>query len=344
MTEDPIGTGNVGRGVWFVAPRRAELREEEVKPPQPDEIQVGGLCSLVSAGSEMNLYRGEGNLPSIAIVPTAKGTLPFPVKFAYQVVGEVQAVGENSGYEVGDRVFAMHPHQDRFNVVAGPGVYKLPQGYDPFKAAFMGLFTLALYCHLEVPVHIGDCVAVSGLGVIGNFCAYLARQTASKLIVIDPLPLRRARAAWIGADAVVRPEDARSAIQELSEGRGVDDFIETSGAPAALQMAIDTTGELGTITVIAWYGTRQASLRLSPEFHLRSQRIISLWAGRMGSTLGPRWNRQRMNAVALQHLAGIDVNQLITHRVPFARAAEAYAILDQHQADTLAVLLDYSKA
>lgn len=343
MAEDKVGTGNVGRGVWFVAPRRAELREEEVKQPGPDEIQVGALCSQVSGGSERNLYRGEGNLPSVGIVPTARGTLPFPVKFGYQVVGEVLAAGENSGYEAGDLVFAMHPHQDRFTI-PGSFAYKLPKGYDPFKAALMGQFTLAMYCHFHVPVHIGDCVAVSGLGVIGSFCAYLARRTADKLIVIDPLPQRRARAAWIGADAVVAPEEAKSVIQDLSEGRGVDDFIEVSGAPPALQTAVDNTGELGSITVLSWYGTRQATLRLSPEFHLRSQKIISLWVGHAGITLGPRWSRKRMNAVALGYLAGIDVNRLITHRVPFARAAEAYALLDPLQGDTLAVVLDYGKA
>ncbi len=41
------------------------------------------ITSLVSAGSEMNLYRGEGNLPDL-LLPTARGTLPFPIKFAYR--------------------------------------------------------------------------------------------------------------------------------------------------------------------------------------------------------------------------------------------------------------------
>lgn len=332
---------NTARAVWFVARCRAELCAENLSAPAADEVQVAAICSLVSAGSEMNLYRGEGNLPSL-LIPKAEGTLPFPVKFGYQVVGEVVAAGARSGYAVGDRVFCMHPHQERFNISASEQqVYPLPPGTDPLKAAFMGLFTVALHCHLEVPVRVGECVAVSGLGTVGTFSAYLARLTASRLILVDPLPQRRARAAWMGADAIVAPADVASAVQELTRGRGLDKFIETSGAPAALQTALENTGELGTITVAAWYGTRQASLRLSPEFHLRSQKIVSVWVGHLGISLGPRWQQSRAKAVALQYLARIDVNHLLTHRLPFARAAEAYRLLDEHQADTLAVLLDY---
>ena len=34
--------------------------------------------------------------------------------------------------------------------------------------------------------------------------------------------------------------------------------------------------------------------------------------------------------------------ELITHRIPFARAAEAYALLDGGSAETVQVVLDYA--
>jgi threonine dehydrogenase-like Zn-dependent dehydrogenase len=41
-------------------------------------------------------------------------------------------------------------------------------------------------------------------------------------------------------------------------------------------------------------------------------------------------------------LGELKLADLITHRVPFARAAEAYALLDDRAAETVQVVLDYA--
>lgn len=326
--------------VWFTAPRLVELRPSEVRPPAEGEIQVRGLCALISAGSEMNLYRGEGDLPDLSLFPTAEGQLPFPVKFGYQEVGEVEAAGPGTDFEVGDRVFCFHPHQTRFTISADL-VWKIPPELDAERAAFAGLFGVALNACLTTPPLVGDCVVVSGLGVIGTFAAHLARLTAGSLVLVEPSATRRRRSAWIGADAVVHPNEAASAVEELSAGRGADLFIEASGAPPALQQAMRLTGTEATVTVASWYGTRPVPLSLSPEFHLRRQKVVSTGPS-LPAHLTPRWDRARMRRVAFARLAGLDVGTLlVTHRVPFRRASEAYALLDDPDADTLAVLLEH---
>ena len=325
-------------GLWFEAERTAALRPEEVGAPAPHEVQVRAIHSMVSQGSELNLYRGQGNLPDL-LIPTAKGTLPFPVSFAYQTIGEVIAVGSASGYKGGEKVFAPHPHQDFFNIPAGM-ISRIPADVSTYQAQFAGLFRVGLQVMLQRAVRPGEVVAVSGLGIVGTFAAYLARLTAAKLIVIDPLPFRRDKAAWIGADAVVAPEDAAEAIQRLSGGRGVDMYVETSGAPPALQTAIENTAPLGTIAVAAWYGTRPVQLSLSPEFHLRSLKIISIHVFWLDED--NRWDQDRLMETAFHFLKKVDVNNLITHRFPFKQAPEAYNLLDQHQEQTLAVLLEHT--
>lgn len=323
--------------VWFEARRTAILRPEQVPAPGSGEVQVRAIHSMVSQGSELNLYRGEGNLPDL-LLPTCKGTLPFPISFAYQTVGEVVAAGADSGFAGGERVYCPHPHQDLFNIIA-PMVTRIPDDVDTHRAQFAGLFRVGLQVMLQRAVKPGEIVAVSGLGTVGSFSAYLARLTAGKLIVIDPNAYRREKAAWLGADAVVTPEDAAETIQRLSDGRGVDMYIETSGAPPALQTAIENTAPLGTIAVAAWYGTRPVQLSLSPEFHLRSIKIVSIHVFRFDEDTN--WNEQRMFDTAFHFLKKIDVEHLISHRFPFARAPEAYQLLDQHPERTLAVLLEH---
>lgn len=334
-------TPATARALWFTGPSRAELRTETLRPVGSAEVAVRALHSLVSAGSELNMYRGEGNLPTL-LIPTAEGRLPFPVKFAYQVVGVIEEAGTESGFNVGDKVFAVHPHQERFTLAATPRlVHRLPSDYPPVRAAFTGMLCVGLRVLLSVPVHPGDVVAVSGLGVIGTLTAYLARLSAGKLILIDPLTSRRERAQWIGADAVVPPEEAVATIFQLSRGRGADIFVETSGAPQALQTALGSTGTLGTIAVAAWYGTRPVSLAMSPEFHLKSQRIVSIWVGQVTDDSSARWDTARLRDTALDYLARLNIEKLISHRVAFSHAPDAYRLLDEQPAAALGVLLDY---
>jgi 2-desacetyl-2-hydroxyethyl bacteriochlorophyllide A dehydrogenase len=339
--------------LWFAAPRRAELRAEEVGSAGDGEIVVRALASLVSAGTEMQVYRGAVESEQLVNLPTTGGTFPFPIKFAYQIVGEVEEAGRGTGYAVGDRVFCYHPHQERFRIAAGDGksedlvqgaslVAPVPAGLDPERAAFANLYSVAYNALLDTPVHIGDVVVVSGLGVIGTFAGHLARPDAGRLVLVEPLAERRERAAWIGADAIVHPDDAAAAIEDLSEGRGNDLWFEVSGVPAALQAAIDSTGQEGTITVVSMFGSGTVALRLVPEFHLRRQRLVSSMVGVVGSGLEPRWTMARRMAAVMDRLATFDVEPLVTHRFAFAHAVEAYELIDQHSAQTLGVLLEYS--
>jgi len=341
----------VARALWFAAERSAEIREEPLRQPGAGEILVRGLVSLVSAGTEMNVYRGQVGTPGELELPTAEGEFPFPIKFAYQIVGEVEAGGEGAPFAVGDKVFSYHPHQDRFVIggASNPGdllegasmIFPVPADLEPERAAFANLFCVAYNGLLDHPIRIGDCVAVSGLGVIGSFAATLARRTASRLVLVDPLQERRARASWIGADFVVHPDEAADAIATATKGRGVDVYIEASGATPALQGAIDATGQEGTIVVISYYGNREVRLRLSPEFHVRRQRVVSSMVGMIGSGLQPRWDAARRMAVAMEELRTIDVPALISHRIPFAEAPSAYTLIDERPHESLGVLLEY---
>jgi 2-desacetyl-2-hydroxyethyl bacteriochlorophyllide A dehydrogenase len=339
-----------GRGVWFVAPRELELREETLRTPGPGEVRLEGITSLISAGTEMNVYRGEIGSAAELVLPTSRGEFPFPMNYGYQVVARVAELGEGVDLAVGDRVFAVHAHQDNFVMPATATnaagvtrdiVTRVPDGVSSEQAAFSNLFAVALNGLLDAPVRVGDVVAVSGLGVVGSFAAYLARKTAGALVLIDPLAERRERAAWIGADAVVHPADAAEAIRELSGGRGADIVIEASGAPRALQTALEVTGDEGTILVLSYYGKREVPLLLSPEFHYKRLRIVSSMVAAVGSGLQPRWNRDRRTAVAFDELRAVDVDTLVSHRLPFAQSAEAYRLVDESPAEVLGVLLQY---
>jgi len=331
-----------GRGLWFTAARTAKILEEPVKAPVGTEVTVRALASLVSAGTEMLIYRGELPAEDDLGLETCAGNFGFPVKYAYQTVGEVVEAGPEALLRPGDVVFCRHPHQDYFTMRSDSWLIAgVPKEIAAERAVFVNLLEVALTSQLDVPVRFGDCVVVYGQGIVGSLVAQLARRTAGKLIVVDPLEVRRRFALAWGADAAVAPGDVAATVADFSNGRGADVCVEATGSPAALQSALVSAGQEATVVVVSFFGTRQVPLLLSPEFHYRRLRMISSQVSSLGSGLEPRWSRARRNAVAFQLLKTDWLKTPVSHTLPFDRAPEAYRILDQTPQDATGIVLTY---
>lgn len=330
------------RGLWFTKARTAELLDETVKKPEGTEVTVRSVASLVSAGTEMLVYRGELPAEDDLGLETCAGSFGFPVKYAYQVVGEVIEAGPDALFAPGQMIFVRHPHQDCFTVRSDSWlVAPVPDGLAAERAVFVNLLEVALTSQLDCPTRFGDCVVIYGQGVVGSLTAQLARRAAGRLIVVDPIAVRREAALAWGADAACTPDEAPAVIAELSEGRGADISIEATGAPAALQAAIVGTGQEGTVVVMSFFGMRTVPLVLSPEFHYRRMRMMSSQVSSLGSGLEPRWTRHRRNAAAFKLLLDDWLVTPVSHVLPFDRAPEAYTILDTTPDKAMGIVLKY---
>jgi hypothetical protein len=117
------------------------------------------------------------------------------VKFAYLRVGRVVEAGPGAAVRAGDLVYARHPHQDVFTApvehIGRAVVVARPPDMNPEVAVFLNLAEVAVNALLDVPVRVGDVAVVFGQGVVGLFLAQLARRTAGRLVVVDPLLARR---------------------------------------------------------------------------------------------------------------------------------------------------------
>jgi 2-desacetyl-2-hydroxyethyl bacteriochlorophyllide A dehydrogenase len=332
----------VGTAVWFDEPRRVAVREEQVERPGPGQVLIRAICSLISQGTEMLVYNGLVPPDTPLTLPTSRGSFAFPVKYAYQVVGEVVEAGAGVPFAPGAVVFARHPHQSYFTMeYTDRHLFAVPAGLRPEQAAFANLCEVSLNALLDRPVRIGDVAVVRGQGIVGRLCARLAARTALTVVVVDPVTARRdAEAATAGVVAAT-PETVGSVVDAVSDGRGADAVFEASGQPAALQQAMSLTAPDGSIVAVSYYGTRPVTLRLSPEFHFRRYRLISSQSGAIPADLRPRWDFPRRMAVAMSLLPDLDVERMVSHRLPVSRAREAYDLLDSGAPDVTGVLLEY---
>jgi len=327
--------------VWFPRAREVEIRSETVGAPGVGEVRIRAIASGLSHGTEMLVFRGQVPANLALDLPTLAGSYGFPIKFGYASVGQVIAVGAGvAGLAPGDRVFVHHPHQQEYLASAAAAV-RLPDRLPPELGVFLANCETALNVVLDAHPRLGEEVAVIGQGVVGLLLTQLLNLAGARVTAVEPIAIRRELAMRCGADEAVTPDDALARIATRTNGRGADVVIEASGNANALQLAIDAAAFQSAVVVCSWYGTKPVSLDLGSRFHRARLRLVSSQVSELDPALAPRWDRQRRREISLSLLGELLLGPLITHRIPFARAAEAYELVDQRPEETVQVILTY---
>jgi threonine dehydrogenase-like Zn-dependent dehydrogenase len=259
----------------------------------------------------------------------------------------VAAVGpEVKRWRVGDAVHGEWKHRETAIKPEG-ALYPVPTTTDGETLVFTDPARFALGAIHDADIKLGDRVAIFGLGAIGLVAAQLARLNgASEVYVVDPVAERRALALRLGADAAIDPraEDAGLAIKRATGGLGVDVAIELSGVYAALQQAMRSAQREGLVVAASYYGDK-GHIDLSREWHhnrLTLRSSMPVWGCTHRSH--PMWDMARLErtAIALLESGAAQVKPLIGVKVPFERAAEAYALIDEPGTPCVKALLTYS--
>ena len=278
--------------VMFTGPRQLEVQYRSLPDPTDDQVVVRTLYSGVSAGTEMNVFRGLAPQwhtrrdPATGLFADDDGPdWSYPMAYGYAAVGRIETIGtavpRTANLSVGDLVFTYTPHCS-VSVVPWGDLVVLPTSADPRLGVFIANLNTALNGTLDARASLGDVVVVSGLGVIGLIVVQLLRRNGVASIVgVDPIEQRRLLAKHFGADVVLSPNDGGVAdhVRALTDNRGADIVIEVSGAASALNEAIRTVGYNGRVIVMSWYGANLDSLSLAAEFHHNRPRLISSQVG-----------------------------------------------------------------
>ncbi len=330
------------RSLYFVAPRRVEVREEPLAAPAAGEVLVETLVSAISPGTEMLVYRGQipRGIPLDATLPALAGEVSYPLRYGYAAVGRVAELGTGVDAAWRERlVVSFHPHASHF-LAAPEALIPVPAGLPPEDAAFLPNVETAVGFLMDGQPLVGERVVVFGQGVVGLLtAALLVRLPLASLVTVDPYALRRRRSLALGAGAAVDPNEP-AALAGLRAS--ADLTYEVSGNPSALDQAIAATGFDGRVVVGSWYGDRPATLELGGAFHRSRIRLLSSQVSTIAPRFAGRWSKARRLEVAWRLLPALAPARLVTHRVPFAAAADAYALLDERPEEAVQVLLTYA--
>jgi 2-desacetyl-2-hydroxyethyl bacteriochlorophyllide A dehydrogenase len=327
--------------LYFTSPKQVEIRETNIPAPKGDEVLVETICSAISAGSEMLVYRGQ--FPQLKDAHDSfSNELNYPLPYGYACVGRIKETGTQVDKSLENRlVFAFHPHASCF-VTHPSSLLLVPASFSAENACFLPNMETAVNLVQDGAPILGERVLVLGQGIVGLLTAYLLSEfPLESLVTVDQYELRR---------NALQVESQRSKVTSLSpEDFRLSTFdkndltFELSGSPAALNDAIRSTVFSGRIVIGSWYGQKNSAIDLGGSFHRSRIKLISSQVSTISPKLSGRWDKSRRFDVAWSALQRIQPETWVTHRFPLEEAGKAYQLLDENPQETIQLIFDHSR-
>jgi S-(hydroxymethyl)glutathione dehydrogenase/alcohol dehydrogenase len=229
---------------------------------------------------------------------------------------------------------------------------KVPEGPPDERFLFLSdVLPTAWQSVVYADVPDGGTLLVLGLGPIGDMASRIALHQGFRVIAVDLVPERLARAKSRGAEVIdlSAVDDVGEVVRSLTQGRGADSVIDAVGMEAhgspvagagqrlfgampkklsaaimnkvgldrmtAIYTAIDAVRRGGTISLIGVYGGQTDPMPMLTLFDKQIQL-------RMGQANVKRWVDDIMPLLGDDDPLGVD--DFATHRVPLEEAPTAY--------------------
>jgi L-iditol 2-dehydrogenase len=305
------------------------------------------------AGELLLRLRGCG-LCGSDIAKLADAAARVPAVLGHEVVGDVVEVGDGaSGFAAGDRVVAAHHvpcgecHYCRrgsesmcrafkesnldpggfaeFVRVPAANVraatFRVPEHLSDEEASFVEPLACCLRAVERARVQPGDTAVVVGLGSIGCLFVQLFARAGAAVIGVDQDPARVELARRFGGAAAI-PAEAMTLVRETSGGRGADHVMITGGAAAVLPWAVDAVRDGGVVHYFAGGAGDALPVSLERLYH-RELTITTTYSSSPATLARAFW---------LIAAGKVDVEGLVSHRMPLERLAEGVDLMRRRQA------------
>ena len=336
-----------------------DARMEEVPTPAATgdmlliKVKRTGVCA-----TDLSIYTGESSF-------IRSGEIVFPCRFGHEYAGVVEAVGpEVTKFKPGDRVYTENfvscgkcdackrgdymacGHIDSVGTVnCWDGCYAeymqmperhvhlLPDELSLDEGALIEPASIAYDAFKGVTLTEKDTVVVYGSGAIGMISAWLAKYYgAGQVVMVGRNDDKIRLALEVGADKTVnnKTSDVKTAIMEMTNGKGASLVIETTGAGAALKESMTLLARYGRISIVSFYEKELDGLLIDPLV-LGCNSIVGA-AGCYGNATAV-CEIMRKNPVKL--------SPIITHHVPFENCLDVFENEESYHKTKIKIMIDF---
>ena len=297
------------KAIVFEAPHSLSVRELELAPMGPRDLEVTVAFSGISTGTERLLW--EGTMPPFP-------GLSYPLVPGYETVGTIAKMGaEVTGWTVGDSVFlpGSYAFQGVQNIFGGSGErlvvpHERAVKLDPGLGAKGVLLALAATAHHvftvgrdNLPLAYPDLII--GHGIMGRLLARMVIAAGKPAPVVWETQTIRQKGA-LGYEVIHPDQDMRKDYRCI---------CDVSGDSGILNRVIPKMAAGGEIVLAGFY-KQDLSFAYAPAF-MREASI----------RVAAQWKKHDLDAVvAMFHDGSLPLEGLITHTEKAAHAQRAYEI------------------
>ena len=345
----------------------------------PDDVRIETLVVPTIGNGEVLVKIDTCGICGTDLKKIHTGSHAAPRVFGHEMAGTIAAVGDGvQGFAVGDRVMAFHhspcgncfycrkrtfaqcENYKKVGTTAGlgeaagggfaeyirvmewivgdgvtpAGLIRIPDDIPFEQAAFIEPVNTCFKAIKVLDLQPDETVLVIGQGSIGILLATLALQTGANVLTSDLYPERHAVAAKFGLKHPIDAGgDVVAAAKAATEGRGADVALVAVGADALIATAMAAIRPGGRVTLFA--STQHGTATFDPAAVCMDEKTLM---GSYSSSLAIQ--QEGIDLVFDGYRTGkMDLTQLISHRFPVERAAEAVNLASHPAADSLKIVL-----
>jgi threonine dehydrogenase-like Zn-dependent dehydrogenase len=256
------------------------------------------------------------------------GNFPFPVKYGYATVGTVEAGPPEM---VGRPVFALYPHQTKFDVLPA-AVVPVPDSIPLSRVVLAANMETALNATWDAAPGPSGRVAVIGAGVVGILIAFLCASLDTVDVTLIDIDLSREELARALGLKFATPAKAPA---------DCDFVFHCSASAEGLATALNIAGDEAIILELSWYGEGAVPIPLGGAFHSRRLKLVSSQVGKVAPSRRANFtHRQRLEA-AIKLTADPRLDALLAPAVAFADLPSRLADILKPRSGVLCQLIAY---
>jgi len=337
MTKNPT--------VVFPRAKEVAIEDREVPQPKPGEVLLKTDCTMISIGTEMTAFSGDHPKGS-----TWEKHFIYPYFPGYNNIGIVVKTGEGVSPTLAGKRFGTWGQHAAYVVADAKYLEPIPQAVPDEHAVFFTLAEIVMNGVRRSGVRWGESVVIYGMGLLGQFCARFCRLCgAGPVFAVDTSAARLARLPEDPLLIAVDPakEDVTAVVKARNGGRLADVVFEVTGNAVLIPSEFAALRPQGRMVLLSSPHAPTLfdfhDLCNNPSFTIIGAHNFS---HPPVATPDNPWTQARHVEFFFDLVMArqVDVEPLITRRVPYTEATGIYRKLWEDRSTELGIVIDWRQA
>jgi L-iditol 2-dehydrogenase len=299
-----------------------------IVPPQILGHELAG--TVVQVGRGVKKFKPGDRVVSFHHIPC--GSCFYCEKKLFSQCAGYKKTGLTAGFDPNGGGFAEYVRAMPW--IVERGMITLPSDVSFEEATFVEPVNTCLKAVRKARVARGEKILVVGQGPIGMVLTLIAKNEGAEVYTSDPMPGRRAASVRFGAAEAFDPaaSDLVSELRKRTGGRGADAVLLAAPNPSLVAEALAIARPGGRVLLFAH---NDPVLQLSfpaAAVGVEEKEILGSYSASID---------EQAESVELVFGRRLPLREMISHRFPLERIAEALELAARPKQDTLKVVIQH---